>query len=91
MDIQGAKGDVDIGIAISHNNAWVIVELLKEFGSNVPELSNKLFLEQKKVVRMGVPPIRIKIITDYRELTLMTVKSKGYSFFYIIKLSFVSL
>ena len=59
-----ATGDMDIWIAISHNNARKMVALLKEFGFNVPELSNKLFLEKKKVVRMGVPPIRIEIITD---------------------------
>ena len=59
-----ATGDMDIWIAINTNNAKKMVNVLKDFGFNVPELSDDLFLRKKKVVRMGVPPIRIEILTD---------------------------
>jgi hypothetical protein len=36
---------------------------LKEFGFDVPELTPELFLEEDRVIRMGVPPIRIEITT----------------------------
>lgn len=57
-------GDIDIWIAISKNNAQKIVEALKEFGFNLPELKEGLFLEKGKNIRMGNPPIRIEILTS---------------------------
>ena len=59
-----ATGDMDIWIAISKNNASKIVEALKEFGFNVPELQEELFLEKEKNIRMGNPPLRIEILTS---------------------------
>lgn len=38
-----ATGDMDIWIAVSMDNAHKIVEVLKEFGFNVPELQESLF------------------------------------------------
>ena len=59
-----ATGDMDIRIAISKDNAGKIVEALKEFGFNVPELREELFLEKEKNIRMGNPPLRIEILTS---------------------------
>jgi hypothetical protein len=36
---------------------------LREFGFDVPELSAELFLVPDKVIRMGVPPVRIEVLT----------------------------
>lgn len=59
-----ATGDMDIWVAISKINAHKIVEALKEFGFNVAELKEELFLEKEKNIRMGIPPLRIEILTS---------------------------
>ena len=40
-----------------------MIRVLRQFGFNVPQLSTKLFLEEDHIIRMGVPPIQIEIIT----------------------------
>ncbi len=59
-----ATGDIDIWIAISKDNAQKTVSALREFGFDVPELKEELFLEKGKNIRMGEPPIRIEILTS---------------------------
>jgi hypothetical protein len=59
-----ATGDMDIWIAISEQNAIKMLEALKEFGFNLPELKKELFLKQEKVIRMGIPPMRLEILTS---------------------------
>jgi hypothetical protein len=58
-----ATADMDIWISINPQNAEKVVAVLQEFGLAVPELSEELFLEENRVVRMGLPPFRIGIIT----------------------------
>lgn len=58
-----ATADMDIWIAIHPRNAEKIVNALKEFGFDVPGLSSQLFLQQNKIIRMGVPPVRLEIST----------------------------
>jgi len=59
-----ATGDMDIWIAINEQNAIKMVEALKEFGFDLPELQKELFLIEQKVIRMGVPPMRLEILTS---------------------------
>ena len=59
-----ATGDIDIWVAISKDNAHKIVEALKKFGFNEPQLKEELFLEEDKNIRMGHPPLRIEILTS---------------------------
>jgi hypothetical protein len=54
---------MDIWIAIEPTNAAKICEVLKEFGFNVADLSPDLFLQANKIIRMGVPPLRLEILT----------------------------
>ena len=58
-----ATADMDIWIARHLQNAEQMVAVLKEFGFDVPELSTDLFLKENQVVRMGVPPVKIDILT----------------------------
>jgi len=41
-----------------------MVDALQGFGFNVPELSPNLFLQDKSIIRMGTPPMRIEIVTS---------------------------
>ena len=54
---------MDVWIAIHPQNAEKLVAVLKEFGFDVPELSTSLFLKENQIVRMGVPPMKIEILT----------------------------
>jgi hypothetical protein len=59
-----ATYDLDVWIAISPANADRIVKALTEFGFDVTELSSNLFLQPNKIVRMGVEPVRIEVMTS---------------------------
>jgi hypothetical protein len=56
-------GDMDIWIRISEENAGKVLKSLQEFGFTSPELTKELFLQDKRIVRMGVPPFRLEIST----------------------------
>ena len=58
-----ATADIDVWIARDEANAERLVRLLREFGFDVPDLNAELFLTKHRIVRMGVPPIRIEIHT----------------------------
>ena len=58
-----ATGDMDIWISRKKENAVKIVEVFKEFGFDVPTLSIELFTKKNQVTRIGIPPMRIEILT----------------------------
>jgi hypothetical protein len=77
-----ATADMDIWIAIHLKNAEKIIKALKDFGFGSAELVPDLFLKEKQIIRMGLPPLRIEIITTisgvsfedcYKERTIDTV------------------
>ena len=55
--------DMDLWVAVHQNNAEKLVVVLREFGFNAPQLSADLFLKTDQVVRMGLPPLRIELLT----------------------------
>lgn len=59
-----ATNDLDVWVAIHDKNAERLVDVMQSFGFSVPELSKALFLQEKQIVRMGVPPMRIEILTS---------------------------
>ena len=58
-----ATADLDIWVAVHPENTRKAAEAIREFGFDVPDLSPQLFQQGKKVVRMGVPPFRIEVLT----------------------------
>ena len=58
-----ATADMDLWVAIRQDNAEKLVAVLRKFGFNVPRLSANLFLKENQIVRMGVPPMRIELLT----------------------------
>jgi predicted nucleotidyltransferase len=58
-----ATGDLDIWIAVDPENATRTVEAIREFGFDTPQLSPGFFLEDRSMVRMGEPPLRIEVLT----------------------------
>lgn len=70
-----ATGDLDIWVSTELPNAERLVAALREFGFGVRELSADLFIKPGHVVRMGVPPLRIEILT--------TITGLGFSECYV--------
>lgn len=55
--------EIDVWVARHPENARRIVEALREFGFDVPELTEQLFLAPGRIIRMGRAPVRIEIST----------------------------
>lgn len=56
--------DIDIWVAVSKDNAAKLVRLIREFGFETPELSEQLFLSGGRMIRMGLEPTRIELLTE---------------------------
>jgi hypothetical protein len=56
--------DMDIWISPTPENARRIVQVLREFGFSPREMKPEIFLEKGRIIRMGMPPVRIEILTD---------------------------
>jgi hypothetical protein len=61
--------DMDVWVAISKSNARRIVQALTEFGFGASGLSESLFLKEDQIVRMGVPPLRLEVLTSISGVT----------------------
>ena len=56
-----ATVDMDVWTARTLENAAKLEAALREFGFDLPALSQELLLQPERVIRMGVPPVRIEI------------------------------
>ena len=59
-----ATADMDVWIARTEANAKGMTDALREFGFETEQLTPSLFLKKDSLVRMGVPPLRIEILTE---------------------------
>jgi aminoglycoside-2''-adenylyltransferase len=59
-----ATNDLDIWVKVSPENAASICRALREFGFAGAGLTSDMFLARNNVVRIGMPPIRIEILTS---------------------------
>ena len=57
-------GDMDFWIAVHPENAARMVQLIREFGFKTPEISESLFLKKGQIIRMGIEPVRIEVLTE---------------------------
>ena len=58
-----STGDLDVWVAVHPRNADGLVRVLRQFGFASASLSCGMFLEPDQVIRMGVPPLRIELLT----------------------------
>ena len=56
--------DLDLWVNVNPENAARIDRALRQFGFAAAGLTSDLFLTPNNVVRMGLPPIRIEILTS---------------------------
>ena len=59
-----STNDIDVWIEMSDDNASKVVSAIEEFGFSIPELTTELFVQPDKIIRMGVPPMRIEVLTS---------------------------
>jgi hypothetical protein len=55
-------GDMDIWIAMNPENAARIISTIEDFGFDSSEFTPELFLKEKSIVRMGIPPMRLELL-----------------------------
>jgi len=71
-----ATGDMDVWIAVSETNAEKTAAAVREFGMPSDQVTRDLFLDSNKVIRMGVPPVRIQVITGASGVDFSTCYGK---------------
>jgi len=64
-----ATQDMDVWIANDPRNAERMVAALREFGFATQNLSAELFLRAGSIIRMGIPPMRIEVMTTISGVT----------------------
>ena len=57
-------GDLDIWVAATPANAEKIAQVLVDFGFSTESVKPEMFTKVRQVVRMGVPPVAIDVITS---------------------------
>jgi predicted nucleotidyltransferase len=58
-----ATADMDVWVAISADNAAKLVDVFRRFGMQDAKLRPELFLQRGKIIRVGVPPMQIEVLT----------------------------
>lgn len=59
-----ATADMDIWVALSPDNASRLVDVFKSFGLPDDTVHPATFLAPGKIIRMGLPPMRIEVLTE---------------------------
>lgn len=59
-----ATVDLDVWIRSEPDNARRVMDALLAFGFDVPALESRLFINPLSIVRFGLPPFRIEIMTS---------------------------
>lgn len=55
---------MDVWIAPTADNAARAISALRDFGFDVPELSEELLLTPDNILRMGIPPFRLEVLSS---------------------------
>ncbi len=64
-----ATNDLDVWIAATPENADRVVDAIAEFGFDAVREERTRFTQADQVIRMGVPPLRIEILTTIDGVT----------------------
>lgn len=59
-----ATADMDVWVAVAPDNASKLVSVFQQFGMQDSMLTPSLFQQRGKIIRMGVPPMRIEVLTE---------------------------
>jgi predicted nucleotidyltransferase len=59
-----ATGDIDVWVAPNAENAGKTIAALRGFGFDMPDSAEQLLLMPDNILRMGVPPVRIEVLSS---------------------------
>ena len=62
-------GDIDVFVKPDHENAKLILNVLTDFGFSSLDITIDDFQDQNKVIQLGLPPVRIDLITSISGVT----------------------
>ena len=60
---------MDVWVDIDSKNAELLVQALVELGFDLPDLKTEMFLQRDRIIRMGIAPNRIEIMTGIDGIT----------------------
>ena len=64
-----ATGDLDVFVRLSAQNAENLILAFKDFGFDLPELTAAVCMEPGKIIRIGVPPLRLEVMNEISGVT----------------------
>jgi len=64
-----ATGDIDLWVERSEENARRIYRALAQFGAPMEQIDERTFVEADVIFQIGVPPVRIDILTGIDGVT----------------------
>jgi len=64
-----ATGDIEIWVERSEENARRIYRALAQFGAPMEQIDERTFIEADVIFQIGVPPVRIDILTGIDGVT----------------------
>ncbi|HDP24773.1 MAG TPA: hypothetical protein ENN34_04945 [Deltaproteobacteria bacterium] len=59
-----ATADMDLWVHRTQDNAEKMIQALTAFGFSSPELSPEIFLKENQFIQLGMPPLRIELVTS---------------------------
>jgi hypothetical protein len=71
-----ATGDLDIWVAVTPDNARRVADSLRRFEFSQSSVAPEMFLTEGQVIRMGVPPLRIELLTGISGVEFSACYSK---------------
>lgn len=61
--------DMAIWIALKSDNASKMIRILSRFGFPENSVDASVFLDKTRILRLGIPPVRLEIMTDISGVT----------------------
>jgi hypothetical protein len=58
-----ATVDLDVWVHATAENAERVLAATRDFGFDTPNLTSQVFIDPRSIVRFGVPPFRIEVMT----------------------------
>ena len=75
-----ATVDLDVWVRATGDNAERVLRALREFGFDLPELEPTLFTDPRSIVRFGVPPFRIEVMTSIDGVEFEACRAQAVEF-----------
>ena len=83
---------MDIWISTSKENALKVVDAFKDFGFDIPKLTTELFTKENQITRIGVPPLRIEVLTTISGVNFEECfKNRNTALIENVKINFIGL